>query len=341
MLGGRAPAGSPGRRVAERLDHTMSGFSPLGAETPTFSPRSDASSRSGVRSPASAYAAAAGGPPQERSGERSSPAAAYAAARSERRKPRAVSEITAGLKSHAAEIMENAKADGLFDALKAPEDLRQKPPAVAELHALFDTEVIVGVWRRTHYAMGAFPLCLTGKLSEKVVATESFECVGSAWRFVAARDAERRESCVVARLECVEVGRAPMALEADLTLTAARGGGADWIVVPAEPFRGDPADLPVTIEAPDGRRLCSDPNTKTCVLVPPEHLDDKDSVGAFRYNVAWECSLMSAQRDDDPSLAFLDQYLAGDLDEAPSEGLDDLSSLEAKLAESFPRAFSG
>ena len=37
-----------------------------------------------------------------------------------------------------------------------------------------------------------------------------------------------------------------------------------------------------------------------------ETVDDRHE---YIFNVAWECSLMSAQSDDDPSLAFLDQYL--------------------------------
>lgn len=301
----------------------------------TFTPRSDASSGGG-RSPASAHPGDS--PTSSATGSaRPSPAAAYAASRSERRKPRSVEDITANMKSHADELMAKANADGLFDAIKDPRELRQRPPSVAELHALYGTEVIVGVWRRTRYELGAFPLALTGKFCAKTVSTESFESVGSAWRFAARRapDGEKeRADAIVARLECVEVGRKPLVLEADLTLSGVKGGGADWVIAPAEPFRGDPSDLPVTISAPDGRRLCSDPATRKCLLVDARDVDARDGEGNFYYNAAWECSLMSAQRDDDPSLAFLDEYMAGDMDEATSQGL---AGLEEKLKGTFPQ----
>ena len=209
--------------------------------------------------------------------------------------------------------MDKAEEDGLFSALKPPGGKREHPPTVQELHALFDTEVILGVWRRTHYAMGAFPMALCGSFSEKSISTASFESMGCAWKFIAATNHradgdDGPPKHVFARLECAEVGQAPHCLEGDLSLTKTRGGGATWIIEPYKPFRGDPADLPIVVKALDGRYLCSNPKTKRCALVDPCDIDLRDPLGEYVFNVAWECSLMSAQRDDDPSLDFLNQY---------------------------------
>ena len=242
-----------------------------------------------------------------------SPAEAYSAGRAERRKPRDVANITENLRSQAKELMEQAEKDGLFDALKPPGGARAGPPSVQELYALFDTEVVVAVWRRTAYTMGEYPRCLNGSFAEKTVSCQAFENIGSSWKFVPVRrgpgDGPPPAGGVLARLECVEVGRQPLALLGDLSLSKTRGAGCDWFVAPAEPFRGDPNDLPVTIAAPDGRLLCANPKAKSIALVAPGDLDLRDVEGDFIFNVAWECSLMSAQRDDDPSLAFLDDYM--------------------------------
>jgi len=289
---------------------TSSSGSPAGRKPAGGSPAGRKKASVG-KSPSEAYKAGLRSGPD--SPWASTPVDDFAAGRAERRKPRDVAGITDNLRSRAAELMSKAEQDGLFDALNPPNGLRKEPPTVAELHALFDTEVILGVWRRTAYTMGEFPKCLNGSLSEKTVAVRAFEEIGSSWRFVAARrdarDGPPPESGVLARLECAEAGRAPLALQADLTLTKTRGAGCDWLVEPHAPFRGDPNDLPVKITGPDGRLLCSNPKSKAIALVAPGDLDLRDVAGEYIFNVAWECSLMSAQSDDDPSLAFLDQYL--------------------------------
>ena len=63
------------------------------------------------------------------------------------------------------------------------------------------------------------------------------------------------------------------------------------------------------LRSPNQSLANNDPVPRPLALVAPGDLDLRDVAGEYIFNVAWECSLMSAQSDDDPSLAFLDQYL--------------------------------
>ena len=238
------------------------------------------------------------------------------------------------LRAFSRELLERAERDGVFAPLAAPARGAASgagPPA--EVESLFETNFVVGVWRRAEYKLGAFPLALCGSFARQTVALGPYESLGTVWRFVRVGGAGEPPAAARARgaaptydaiLECHEAGESPLALTADLRLASDPSRAAVWTLEEVAPFRRvSPLDVAVRVSLrgdAGARALCAREADATVALLTAEQSAERDARGGFVWNVAWECTPEmegadgGGARGADASLAFLDKYLDDDDD---------------------------
>ena len=193
--------------------------------------------------------------------------------------------------------------------------------------------VFLGVWQRTPYTSGAWPLCLSGAKTARVGVSGYDAPTGVVWRFVHPKELPAAASSSHAYLELVDhslfaSGEQHLYLSRDLALVSSTMEAALFYLERVPSFRNGPADNAIRLSLDSGISssaatssrllLCTtgmeqDGSGGDVLLVHSDRVDRLQTDGAtYTYNVAFETTpdsdatvQLELSNDDVP----LDRYM--------------------------------
>jgi len=198
--------------------------------------------------------------------------------------------------------------------------------------------IFVGVWQRTTYVSGAWPLCLSGSTTARVGLSGYDSPTGVVWRFVHPNPNNTNDGSAASGTGYLELvdhalfnsGEQHLYLSRALSLVSSKMEAALFFIERVAPFRNGPADHAIRLSLDSGlssSSSASSPNDRlvlcsTCgnsggggevMLVHQDRVESRNTDGTYMYNIAFETTpdsdatvQMEMENDEVPLESYMD-----------------------------------